>query len=84
MFAYTLRRLTQSGFVLLVMSRLVFLGVFAIGNPVELLVNPQADEIEKLRATVALGLDKPLYAQYATFLKEIGRASCRERVYSSV
>ena len=69
MFAYTLRRLTQSGFVLLVMSLLVFLGVFAIGNPVELLVNPQADEIEKLRATVALGLDKPLYAQYATFLK---------------
>ena len=69
MFAYTLRRLTQSGFVLLVMSLLVFLGVFAIGNPVELLVNPQADEIEKLRATVALGLDKPLYTQYATFLK---------------
>jgi peptide/nickel transport system permease protein len=69
MFAYTLRRLTQSGFVLLVMSLLVFLGVFAIGNPVDLLVNPQADDAEKLRATVALGLDQPLYVQYATFLK---------------
>ena len=69
MFAYTLRRLTQSGFVLLVMAMLVFLGVFAIGNPIELLVNPQADEVERMRATVALGLDKPLYVQFFAFLK---------------
>ena len=69
MLTYTLRRLTQSGFVLLVMSLLVFLGVFAVGNPIELLVNPQADEAERLRATVALGLDKPLVEQYLVFLK---------------
>ena len=69
MFAYTLRRLTQSGFVLLVMAMLVFLGVYAIGNPIELLVNPQADEVERLRATVALGLDKPLYEQFGAFFK---------------
>lgn len=69
MLAYFFRRLGQSSFVLLVMSLLVFLGVFAIGNPVELLVNPQADEVERMRATVALGLDKPLYVQYLTFLK---------------
>jgi peptide/nickel transport system permease protein len=69
MLAYTIRRLFQSGFVLVVMSLLVFAGVYAIGNPIELLVNPQADEVEKLRATVALGLDKPLYEQYLVFLK---------------
>ncbi|MBL8522864.1 MAG: ABC transporter permease [Betaproteobacteria bacterium] len=69
MLAYTIRRLFQSGFVLVVMSLLVFAGVYAIGNPIELLVNPQADEVEKLRATVALGLDKPLYEQYIVFLK---------------
>ena len=69
MFAYTLRRLTQSGFVLLVMAMLVFLGVYAIGNPIELLINPQADEVERMRATVALGLDKPLHAQFLAFLK---------------
>jgi peptide/nickel transport system permease protein len=50
------------------MSFLVFLGVYAIGNPIELLVNPQADDIERARATAALGLDKPVYAQFATFL----------------
>lgn len=68
MIAYTLRRLTQSAFVLLVMAMLVFLGVYAIGNPIELLVNPQADEVERLRVTVALGLDKPLYIQFTAFL----------------
>ena len=69
MLAYTLRRLTQSVFVLFIMAVLVFLGVYAIGNPIELLVNPQADEIEKMRATVALGLDKPLFEQFMVFLK---------------
>jgi peptide/nickel transport system permease protein len=34
-----------------------------------LLVNPQADEAERIRATAALGLDMPLYEQYWTFLK---------------
>jgi peptide/nickel transport system permease protein len=50
------------------MSALVFIGVYAIGNPVELLVNPQADDAERARATAALGLDKPLTVQFATFV----------------
>jgi peptide/nickel transport system permease protein len=66
--AFAIRRLGQSAFVLVVMSFLVFVGVYAIGNPLELLVNPQADEVERARASVALGLDKPFLAQYATFL----------------
>ena len=69
MLADILRRLAQAVFVLVAMSVLVFLGVYAIGNPVELLVNPQADEAERLRATVALGLDRPLYEQYLVFLR---------------
>src|SRR5512142_161621 len=50
------------------MSFLVFLGVYAIGDPIELLVNPEADAAERLRATVALGLDKPLLVQFASFI----------------
>ncbi|HET6265197.1 MAG TPA: ABC transporter permease [Usitatibacter sp.] len=68
MLAFTIRRFGQSLFVLVVMSFLVFLGVYAIGNPIELLVNPQADEVERARATAALGLDKPIIEQYGTFL----------------
>jgi peptide/nickel transport system permease protein len=66
--AYAIRRLGQSLLVLLAMSFLVFIGVYAIGNPVELLINPQADAVERARATAALGLDKPILEQYATFL----------------
>ncbi len=68
MLAFAIRRLGQSLLVLAVMSLLVFVGVYAIGNPIELLVNPQADEAERLRATIALGLDKPLLEQYWIFL----------------
>lgn len=64
-----IRRMAQAAFVLVAMSVLVFLGVYAIGNPIELLVSPQADEAEKLRATLALGLDQPLWMQYLTFLR---------------
>jgi peptide/nickel transport system permease protein len=53
-----------------VMSLLVFLGLFAIGNPVEMFVNPQADQAEIARTTAALGLDKPLWEQYTTFVKK--------------
>ena len=68
MLAYAIRRFGQSLLVLLAMSFLVFIGVYAIGNPIELLINPQADEVERARATAALGLDKPILEQYATFL----------------
>ncbi len=58
----------QSGLVLLVMSLLVFVGVFAIGNPVDILINPDADQAEIERAIKALGLDKPMWEQYWIFL----------------
>ena len=83
MLAYAFRRLGQSLLVLALMSFLVFLGVYAIGNPVELLVNPEADDAERLRATVALGLDKPLLAQYGAFLVHAARGDLgRSFVYN--
>ncbi len=68
MVAFLIRRLTQSGLVLLVMSLLVFVGVFAIGNPIDILINPDADQEEIERAIKALGLDKPMWEQYWIFL----------------
>jgi peptide/nickel transport system permease protein len=66
--AFTIRRLGQSAFVLVVMAFIVFVGVYAIGDPIELLVNPQADTAERVRATAALGLDKPFAEQFISFL----------------
>ena len=68
MLVYLVRRSVQAVFVLLVMSLLVFIGVYAIGNPVDILINPQADQLERERAIAALGLDKPMWVQYAAFL----------------
>jgi len=67
---YILRRLLQSLLVLFAMSLLVFLGVYAIGNPVDILISPQADQAEIARATAALGIDRPLAEQYWVFLRQ--------------
>ena len=69
MLVYVIRRSMQSVVVLFVMSLLVFVGVYAIGNPIDILINPQADQIDRERAIAALGLDKPLWEQYLVFLK---------------
>src|SRR6266568_2600949 len=65
MLSYVLRRLLQSLAVLAVMSLLVF----AVGNPMDILVNPQSDQNEIARAAAALGLDRPLLEQYFIFIK---------------
>jgi peptide/nickel transport system permease protein len=66
---YVLRRLAQTLLVLFVTSGLVFGGLYLVGDPVEILVNPQADQEERDRSTKALGLDKPVLEQYGLFLK---------------
>ncbi|MBL8690587.1 MAG: ABC transporter permease, partial [Rhodospirillaceae bacterium] len=69
MTVFIVRRLMQSVVILLVMSVIVFLGVFAIGNPVDILISPDADQLERERAIRALGLDLPLWEQYFVFLR---------------
>jgi peptide/nickel transport system permease protein len=69
MLVYVLRRLAQTLLVLAVTSLLVFVGIFLVGDPVEMLVNPQADQLERDRARAMLGLDKPMWLQYGLFLK---------------
>jgi peptide/nickel transport system permease protein len=65
---FVLQRLLQSIGVLLAVSLVVFLAVYAIGDPVELLVSPQATELERDRMIAVLGLDRPIWEQYLTFL----------------
>ena len=68
MTTWMLRRLIQAAFVMLVMTVIVFIGVNVIGDPVEILISPEADQAERARAVAALGLDKPLWEQYWRFL----------------
>ncbi|TCS36644.1 peptide/nickel transport system permease protein [Paucimonas lemoignei] len=69
MIAFVLRRLMQSLIVLLAMSLLVFAGVHAIGNPVDVLISPDASQAERAQIIAAFGLDQPLWHQYILFLK---------------
>ncbi len=69
MSAFIIRRLLQSLIVLLVMSMLVFAGVHAIGNPIDILISPDANQAERARVIAAFGLDQPLWHQYFIFLK---------------
>ena len=68
MTTWMLRRLIQAVFVMLAMTVIVFVGVNVIGDPVEILISPEADQAERARAVMALGLDKPLWEQYWRFL----------------
>jgi peptide/nickel transport system permease protein len=69
MLAFMLRRTIQSVVVLFVMSLLVFCMINLVGDPVDMLVNPESlpDEIERVRRD--FGLDQPVYVQYWEFLK---------------
>jgi peptide/nickel transport system permease protein len=70
MLDFILRRLGQSILVLAVMSLLVFVGVYAIGNPIDMLISPDADQLERARTIAAFGLDKPLWQQYFIFIQQ--------------
>jgi peptide/nickel transport system permease protein len=68
MTAFIIRRLFQALLVLFVTSVIVFAGVYAIGDPLEILLPADATMAERLQVTQALGLDKPLIVQYWHFL----------------
>lgn len=69
MTVFLIRRVLQSILVLFVMSIVVFVGVFAIGDPVAALIDPRAPQEVIDQAIRNLGLDRPLYEQYLFFLK---------------
>ncbi len=69
MLVFVIRRLLQSVAVLFAMSLIVFIGVNIIGNPVDILVSPDADQIERARTIAALGLDQPVHVQYVRFIQ---------------
>ncbi len=68
MSVFVIRRLLQSMVVVAVMSLLVFIGVHIVGDPVDMLINPESDQAEIERVIKSLGLDRPWYEQYWFFL----------------
>jgi len=51
-----------------VMSVLVFVGIYMIGDPLAILVSPEATELDREAIARSLGLDRPMWEQYFTFV----------------
>ncbi len=63
-----LRSVLQALAVLLLMTVIVFFGLHMIGNPVDILIGQDVDQIDRLRIIKELGLDQPIWRQYLAFL----------------
>jgi peptide/nickel transport system permease protein len=68
MLGYVIQRLIQAALVMLAMSVLVFVGVYAIGNPIDVLISPDAPQDIRAATIQHYGLDLPLWEQYLAFL----------------
>ncbi len=69
MTVFAIRRMLQAILVVALMSVIVFFGVNVVGDPVYMLVSPDADQADIEAAIRRLGLDRPIWEQYWLFLK---------------
>lgn len=68
MLVFLIRRSLQSIAVLFAMSLIVFAGVYVIGDPVLVMISPEATQADIAATRAALGLDQPLWSQYGHFI----------------
>jgi len=68
---YVLQRLLQAALVMVAMSAIVFVGVYAIGNPVDIVIPPEATQEIRAATIARLGLDLPLWQQYLIFVRNL-------------
>jgi peptide/nickel transport system permease protein len=65
---YILRRLAQSLFVVGAMMVIVFFGVYLIGNPIDILISPDASLQEIEDTKIRFGFDRPIHVQFLQFV----------------
>lgn len=69
MLGFIIQRFLQAVAVMAVMSVIVFVGVYAIGNPIDVLIPPDAPQDIRARTIERFGLDRPLWEQYFIFIR---------------
>jgi peptide/nickel transport system permease protein len=69
MIAFVLRRLLQAVVVMLVVGFIAFALFNFVGDPVALMLPPEATQADREAMRQSLGLDKPFYKQFATFVE---------------
>jgi len=68
MIAFVLRRLLQAVGVMLVVGFIAFALFNFVGDPVALMLPPEATQADRDAMRTQLGLDRPFWAQFATFI----------------
>jgi peptide/nickel transport system permease protein len=68
MLAFVLRRVLQGVLVMLVVGFIAFSLFNFVGDPVALMLPPEATQADREAMRGVLGLDKPFYVQFGTFL----------------
>src|SRR5437588_9425608 len=68
MIAFVLRRILQGMIVMLVVGFIAFSLFNFVGDPVSLMLPPEATGADRDAMRQALGLDRPFYVQFVTFL----------------
>ncbi len=71
MLGFVIQRLLQAAVVMAVMSAVVFVGVYAIGNPIEIIIPPEATQEIREATIKRFGLDLPLWEQYFIFVTNL-------------
>ena len=71
MLGFVIQRFLQALAVMTVMSIIVFCGVYAIGNPIDIVLPPEATQDIREEVIRRLGLDRPLFEQYFIFMKNL-------------
>jgi len=69
MLGYLLKRILQCFLVLFCVSFVVFVIMYHSGDPVEMMLPPEATQIQVEELRRHLGLDRPFHIQYLSFLK---------------
>ncbi|WP_292290345.1 ABC transporter permease [Marivita sp.] len=84
MLGFVISRLLQAIVVVFAMSIIVFVGVYAIGNPIDVMIDPGATAEIRENLIRQYGLDQPLWRQYVTFLANVAQGDLgRSMVYNT-
>jgi peptide/nickel transport system permease protein len=75
MLAFIIRRLLQSILVMLAVGLIAFSLFNFVGDPVSLMLPPEATEADRIQVRQSLGLDQPFYVQFAVFIENALRGN---------
>lgn len=75
MLAFILRRLAQSVGVIAAMVVIVFFGINVVGDPVWMMVAPDATQADIDRVRAEFGFDQPTWVQFLNFVKGLATGS---------